>query len=165
MVNSLTPDDYVDDDEIVYRSIRLEPRNFRVGADGEVFVSANAFNDRMKQPSFFRHRLTDKPPYSNPPRMNDTDALVALVAGAIRQTFTFMSGQGSLKSETAYIIDIRPDVSGGQHKSHAVVFSNPEYKTNGAFDRLKERLAILSSETDWAIPPAEAFVQEQLARK
>ena len=85
--------------------------------------------------------------------MNDDDAVVSIVAGAIRRQSPIVhtSGSGISASETTYIIDIEPDTSDGQHAAHAVVFATPEYKQPRPFDKLKERLVSLIE--DLAILP------------
>ena len=152
--------DYVGNEEFLNRSVRLEPINFRVSDNGKFRVSANAFADRSKRPSVYRRILTDDPPYSNPPRMSPNDAIITLQAGRIRgiDPIIQISGTGKTATERRYIIDIDPDTSHGQHRSHAVIFSTPNYQTARPFEKLKELLARLVD--DWAIPPDETFLQQ-----
>lgn len=102
--------------------------------------------------------MTDNPPYSNPPRRSETDAVVTLLAGDIRCPLDHQSGTGSKAVTTKYAVDIMPDTSGGQHRSHSVAYATPEWKSNGAFEKLKERLARLTE--DFAIPPDPEFIRQ-----
>jgi hypothetical protein len=159
-------------EEDVDRSIFLIKGCIAVTGDGSVYVSANAFADKEKQPSLYRRCLTDDPPYSNPPRLFSPekqflDAVVTLRAGAIRQLSPFVadSGEGRNRVTTTYSINIKPDLSDNQHQSHAIVYAEPNYRSNSAFERIKERLARIANERiateGWAIAPDPDFIEGQ----
>ena len=155
------PDDTLDvgkveNEETLYRSIWLKKECFGFDEEGNLRVSPQAFADKRKQPSVFRHHLCDAPPASNPPRLGTEQAVVSLTAGRVRETMPIEQ-----KSENAdlmkYIIDVRSDTSNGQHRAHAVVFADPDFKTNRPFEKLTIRLAQLVE--DWAIMPSDNFIE------
>jgi hypothetical protein len=150
-------EDRVSDEETLYRSIRPVKECFSFDEEGALRVSAQAFADRKMQPSLFRKHLCDAPPYSDPPRLGPDQVVVSLIAGKIRENSP-LQHQSEKQEPVRYLIDVRPDTSDNQHRAHAIVFTDPEFKTKGAFEKLKIRLALLVEE--WAIQPETAFVEE-----
>jgi hypothetical protein len=148
------------DSEVLYRSIRPRPEEVYFDSEGQLRVSPQAFADKSKQPSLYRHLLCDAPPYSNPPRMGPDQAVVTLIAGDIRERAGPIDHRPEKQEPVRYVIDVKPDLSNHQHRSHAVVFANPEFKTNGAFEKLKLRLAQLIEAENWAIKPDETFLEQ-----
>ncbi len=152
--------DRVEDEETLYRSIRLQSQNFKIDA-GRLIVSPVAFADRQKQPSLYRHHLCDNPPTSDPPRKGPDQSVVSLIAGDIRQEGPIEHKSG--KEETVkYIVDVKPDTSGDQHRAHAIVFATPDFTNSRPFEKLTIRLARLAH--TWAICPEDNFI-EQLRRE
>lgn len=147
----------VGDEETLYRSIWLRTECFFFDEEGVLRVSAEAFADRNKQPSVFRKHLCDAPPDSNPPRLHSEDAVVSLIAGKIREASPIQHQSGK-NPVVAHVIDVRPDTSEGQHRSHAIVYANPEFPNSNAFAKLKLRLAQLVE--NWAIQPGTDFVEQ-----
>ena len=142
--------DRVADNELLYRSIRLIENNFRKESDGTVRLSSQAFTDRSKEPSVYRHNLCESPPYGNPPRLGETDAVAGLIAATIRRNSPLLH-QGD-----EYQIDIRPEPE--DHLAHAVVFARPEFPNDKPFRRLRELLTKII-EQEWPIPPNEEFIE------
>ena len=140
----------ISDGELLYRSIRLIEENFHREADGQIRLSSQAFADRSKEPSVYRHILCHTPPSSNPPRKNETDAVVALLARTIRENSPLLHGTNE------YQVDIRPEPD--DHPAHAVIFARPEFPTDKPFRRLKELLARII-EKGWVMPPSEEFIR------
>jgi|SRR5581483_7761852 len=150
-------EDSVGNEETLYRSIWLRKECFFLDEEGVLRVSAEAFADRNKQPSVFRKHLCDEPPYSNPPRLSPDDAVVSLIAGKIREASPIQHQSGK-NPVVSHVIDIKPDTSGGQHRSHAVVYADPDFPNSNAFAKLKLRLAQLVE--DWAIQPEADFIEQ-----
>jgi hypothetical protein len=148
----------VSDDENLYRSIWLKPQCFSLDENGALRVSPEAFADKSKRPSLFRHDLCDAPPHSNPPRLGPDQAVASLLAGNIREKAGPIVHQAEKREPVTYLIDIAPDLSDGQHRSHAIVFATPAFETRRAFEKLKLRLALLVEAL--VIPPPAEFVNE-----
>ncbi len=151
MPHEIAPEEaIIADHELLYRSVQLRNENFHRERDGMLRISSQAFADRSKEPSLYRHRLCAAPPQSNPPRLNSADAVAGLQASAIR-------GSGPLEhANTHYAIDVRSEPE--DHPAHAVVFALPQFPNNSSFKRLKEALARIV-QPDWPVPPDEGFVQ------
>lgn len=148
----------IEDDETLYRSVWLKPECFYIDEGGALRISGQAFADKRKEPSVFRKHLCDDPPYSNPPRLDPDQAVVSFTAGNIREKASPIAHQSDQNEPPIeYLIDVRPDRSEGQHRSHAIVFATPAFKTNRPFEKLKLRLAQLVEA--WAILPDPAFVK------
>jgi len=150
------PTNVVENDEKLYRSIKLIAANFKL-EQGSIRLSQAAFADRSKRTSFFRHKLTEAPPYSNPPRMSEQDAVVALLAGNIRCKISHPAGTGSAKQDIELVIDVVPETI-GHHPSHAVAISSPNFPSNGAYEKLKRRLATLVG-SQFEIRPDGLFLE------
>ena len=148
----------ISNEEIIHRSVQLVPQFFRWGAEGEIKISASAFNDRPFEPSFYRKDLCEHPPESTPPRMNSDDAVAAVIVEAIRKQQPILFQSGNAAEPIPHKVDVRPETI-GHHPSHVVVFTAPEFKTKGGFAKLKEFLALLVAE-NWAIQPNPAFLLE-----
>ena len=156
----------VSHDEIIYRSVKLEPQFFRWGADGEIKVSASAFNDRKYEPSFYRKNFCEDPPDNKPPRMNSDDAVAEVLTGTIREQNAIIFHSGNEPKPIEHKVDVRPEIN-GHHKAHVVVFTAPEFKTKGGFAKLKEFLAQIMGGS-WAIRPQDAFLtqnRDQIPRR
>lgn len=150
-VTETTNSTRVGDGETLYRSVWKNPDCLAKYADGTLRVSAKAFDDREKQISLFRHDLCDEPPLSNPPRMSQTDMVVALLASRIREQ------QLSVGSDNAILsLDVLSDTTNNQHRSHAVVHPSLTINKN-AFRKLRTRMAEIVEE-NWPIPPDPDFV-------
>lgn len=141
----MSEDTRVEDEELLYRSLELIEDNFSVDEETKKIVaSAEAFADRNKEPSLYRHDLCESAPHSNPPRMNGTDILAQLVAFEIRKEEVKQKPPEKNEDQKFYIFDVVPDTSNDQHQSHAVVKPSPGYQSPRHFEKLKKKLAILS---------------------
>lgn len=141
---------YVSDRETLYRSVWQKPNYLVYDADGNLRVSSAAFDDEDNEISLFRHDLCEDPPNSRPPRMRDTDFVLALLAQRIREQHL------AYGNNETYTIDVRPDLSNNQHVSHAVVFPSRSIGSK-AFYKLKKRMAEIVEE-DWPIKPDADFL-------
>ena len=146
--------DEVLNNETLYRSIWLKPECFYF-EEGTLHVAAQAFADSNKRPSLYREHLCDAPPYSDPPRIGSDQAVVSLIAGKIREASPILH-QSEKKLVEEHVIDVKPDLSNGQHRAHCVVFSNPDFPNSNAFKKLKLRLAQLVERFD--IEPKQEFI-------
>ena len=97
--------------------------------------------------------------------MHDDSAVLSLKAGTIRGPLEHVSGTGAGAEATVYVIDVEPDVSNGQHVSHAIVTAAPHYKQSRPFDKLKLRLVLLAVGRGWEIPPDPDFVRDHVPQK
>jgi hypothetical protein len=122
-------------------------------------VSAEAFADKQKRPSLFRDFLCDDPPLSKPPRLGIDQAVVVLRAARIRRADPILHSIAN-KLTTTHIVNLMPDQSEGQHRSHAVVYADPQLETAGAFKKLKVSLSILVEE-EWAVVFSDEVIQQR----
>ncbi len=143
------PVDLVADEELVYRSVP-EGRNWVKLVDGACKPSAQAFNDKGHQPSVDRAKLLDHDPVRA--KMHASDGILQLKAGDVRHEKVIktekQSGQPEVK--ITLTVDIVPDPT-KERPAHALVKFHPLPGGTSNFEKLKERLALLSS---WA-PQAE----------
>jgi hypothetical protein len=151
LVTNTTDSNRVSDGETLYRSVWQKPECLAKYADGTLHISAAAFDDRAFQISLFRHDLCEEPPHSNPPRMSQTDFVLALLASRIREQKLTVGEQN-----TSMSLDVLPDTAGDQHSSHAVVHPSLTINKN-AFRKLRVRMAEIV-EKDWPIKPDPDFI-------
>lgn len=146
----------VGNEEVLYRSVRPDPENFKF-KDGKLILSTQAFGDRAKRPSLFRHDFCESPPHNNPPRMGRDQLVVPLKAEQIRE------GDLQLKNGAATrLVDVERDLF-RQHMSHCVVVANPAIGLDEekVFRRLKEKLTRLSSDhLNWVIGPSDELIEK-----
>jgi hypothetical protein len=143
------PVDVVANEEILYRSVP-EGRNWVKLIGGECKPSAQAFNDKDRQPSVDRAKLLAHDPVRA--KMQSSDGILQLKAGDVREEKIVktekQSGQPEVKVTLS--VDIVPDPT-KERPAHALVKFHPLPGGTSNFEKLKERLALLSS---WA-PQAE----------
>src|SRR5579872_6191853 len=133
-------DDHVADEELLYRRVRLLPGLF-VEADGKVRPSSQAFNDRYRRPSVDRANLRGGDPTKS--QIEESDSIVSLVAQDIRDIKTVEQRNEKGEVIHRYMIDVEPKPE-PDNPAHAEIFAVPEFSSEGAFRRLKERLAQLA---------------------
>jgi hypothetical protein len=109
-----TSENSIGDSEILYRSVRPTSQEIYYDEFGTLRVSPQAFADRSRLPSLFRHDLCDAPPLSNPPRLGLDQAVVFLTAGEIREKAGPIEHKAEGTSLVTYLIDVRPDTE-NQH--------------------------------------------------
>ena len=151
LVTDTTNSNRVGDGEKLYRSVWQNPDCLAKYPDGSLRVSSAAFYDREFQISLFRHDLCEGAPDSNPPRLNQTDFVIAFLASRIRQQELTVGEHNKLLN-----LDVLSDTTNNQHRSHAVVHPSLTINKN-AFRKLRTRMAEIVEE-NWPIPPDPDFV-------
>ena len=147
----------INDDELLYRSIRADPIFDEYTYDDEknLVILPNAFKDGRTRPSVSRAGMDGVDPCIFPYRLSQTDGIVGLIAGEIRAINDVTS---QLENETfVYEVDIehKPNEI---NEAHAQIFAIPKFQgkpkeKEDAFDRLKISLANLASKGGWIVEP------------
>ena len=147
----------IDNDELLYRSVRADPNFDEYTYDDErnLVILPNAFKDSHTRPSVSRAGMDRVNPCFFPYRLSPTDGIVGLIAGEIRAIDDVTS---QLENETlVYEVDIEHKPS-RRNKAHARIYAIPKFKgkpkeKEDAFDRLKISLARLASKRGWIVDP------------
>ena len=135
----------VGDEEVLYRSIRSEQDEGEcILQDGKYEVTSQAFTDRSRCPSVYRHCYCEDPPHSNPPRLGETQGVISFTAFAVRRLSVSHAGQG-------FIVDVIAEPN--SHIAHAIITTEPPLteRQKDAFRKLRHALQNLNYE--WAIQP------------
>lgn len=130
-----TEENYVADEEILYRSVRVSDCTWQ---DGQIEISSQAFNDASREISVNRAKLRP----ADETRLSPTDGVVRLIAREVRdiQSVTF-NGQ-------VYQIDVRPAPI-PDNPSHALIIGVPALE-NTPFKKLKTALKKIA---EMELPP------------
>jgi len=147
----------LEDEEIVYRRIRVEWA--RVNDDGRWVLTSQAFNDQGWKPSVDRKILRAAPADS---QMEPTDGIAQLLTAEVRATTGLIHNpEKPLADQVTYKLDviarpIPPNNPEGlaENLSHAQIESDPTVASRSRFDRVKEALSRLAMNRDWVIPPS-----------
>ena len=142
---------YVEDVEVIFRSVPDNPIMFQTQSDGRPHFSTSAFNDRERQPSVDRACLTNGQPVSS--RLTPESGVASLIvarARAIQTVRTLDSKQCVVFSHQVDVVHV-PLV---ENYAHAQVQASPTPSTDTVFKRLKEALCRLADVGGWAHPPA-----------
>lgn len=146
-------DDFVDDDEILYRRIPAGRRLYKYKIDGTIEISSEAFSDRELRISVDRAKLC-----GNNPRYTLGDiagGVIALVAQDIRGVDDLTRNDSKGNPIQRFKIDVEP-VPLPNNTAHAEIFAFPAFADvdkKGAFHRLCRRLVRLAEAQQWAIMP------------
>jgi hypothetical protein len=147
------PDDFVDDNEILYRRIPAGRRLYNYRTDGTVKISSMAFTDREFRVSVDRAKLCN-----NNPRYTKGDepgGVVSLVARDVRSIDDLSHNNPKGRLIQQFKIDVEPAPL-QSNPAHAEIYAIPEFTdtdAQGAFHRLCRRLARLAEARQWEIPP------------
>lgn len=144
--------DYVHDDENLYRRIICDPLCYTIKS-GVLTVTPSAFSDRDNQPSVDRASLCNHDPVWT--QGDSRNGVVLLIARQVRSIDT-----RELKPPTQYSIDVLPAPYDG-NMAHAEIHANPPIppKAGNIFRRLRMSLsymvneAILANQNIWLIRP------------
>lgn len=156
-MNHVTRIEDIDDDELLYRSVRADPNLDEYTYDDEknLVILPNAFKDGHTRPSVSRAGMDGVDPYIYPYRLSQTDGIVGLIAGEIRVINDVTS---QLENETlVYKVNIEHKPS-RRNKAHAQIYVIPKFKgkqeeKEEAFDKLRISLARLASKGGWIVEP------------
>ena len=148
--------DRVLDDEILYRRVPNDPRNFSTSIDGIPQVDSHAFMDRAKQISVDRAKLCNFEPTFTQDK-NSSNGVVQLVAQDIREIDHIDHGT----THACYGFDIVPapiknHPSIEDNFAHAEIWSDPQNMSKGVFRRLRRALAVIANNYGWLILPEDA---------
>lgn len=147
---------YVEDVEIVFRSVLDHPSMFTMDSDGRPRFSSSAFNDRERKPSVDRAKLTDGQASSSC-QMPESGVVSLIVARtrAIQTVKTLDSKQCVVFNHEVDVVHVPLD----ENYAHAEVHSSPALQNDGVFKRLKEALCRLAEAQGWAhLPGSQRIV-------
>ena len=135
--------DFVSDEEILYRRISIHRNLYKVKPDGTVEISSAAFSDRELRVSVDRARLCD-----NNPRHtlgNEPGIVIGLLTYDVRNVKDLTRNDSAGKPSQSFKVDVEP-VPLPENAAHAEIFAIPQFvegDKKGAFHRLCRRLVRL----------------------
>lgn len=141
------PDDFVYNDEILYRRISARRKLYKIRTDGTIEISSEAFSDRQLRVSVDRAKLCD-----NNPRFtlgNEPGIVVGLFTSDVRNMDGLTRNDQKGNPLVQFKIDVEP-VPLLENPAHAEIFAIPPFENadkRGAFHRLCRRLVRLAEET------------------
>ncbi len=147
------PDDFVHNDEILYRRISAGRKLYKIRTDGTIEISSEAFSDRELRVSVDRAKLCD-----NNPRYtlgNEPGGVVSFLARDVRNVDGLTRNDRKGNPLQQFKIDVEP-VPLSDNPAHAEIYAIPEFADvdkKGAFHRLCRRLVRLTEARQWEIPP------------
>ena len=124
-------------DEELYRSIRQDSDEY-IYENGKLRIRSNAFRDRSKRVSVDRAKLRNFNLFCS--KLNETDAIISLIAGDLRQKIKYLDVQYKPKSN---------------NYAHAEIVIKPEYlpMSDNRFYKIRKALAKLATQRGWTITP------------
>lgn len=145
-------DDFVGDDEILYRRISAGRNLYKRRPDGTIEISSQAFADRELRISVDRSKLCKKG--ARDTLGDDKGGVVSLVAGEIRGLDDVTRNDKHETILQRFKIEIEPNPLSGNF-AHAEIYAIPMFTDadrRGAFRRLCRSLARMSR---WEIMPQD----------
>ena len=139
-------DDFVHNDEILYRRISAHRKLYKIRTDGTIEISSEAFSDRQLRVSVDRAKLCD-----NNPRFtlgNEPGVVVGLLTSDVRNLEDLTRNDQKGNPLVQFKIDVEP-VPLSDNPAHAEIFAIPAFENadkRGAFHRLCRRLVRLAEE-------------------
>ena len=146
-------EDFVHDDEHLYRRIPAGRKLYKQKADGTIEISSLAFSDREYKVSVDRAILC-----KNDPKYTlgaEQGGVVRLLAREIRNVDDLTRNDQKGNAIQQFKIDIAPAPL-PDNPAHAEIYAIPAFTdidSKGAFHRLCRRLARLAESKQWAIQP------------
>lgn len=134
------PDDFVRNDEILYRRISARRKLYKIRTDGTIEISSEAFSDRQLRVSVDRAKLCD-----NNPRQtlgNEPGVVVGLLTSDVRNVDDLTRNDRKGNPLFQFKIDVEPVPLSG-NPAHAEIYAIPAFADadrRGAFHRLCRRL-------------------------
>ena len=151
----MNKNEVVQDDEVLYRSVRGELNNeYSYNDTNKLVISSQAFRDRNKKPSVDRAKLRAFNPSLS--KLSDTDGIISLMTGEVRAI-----GKVNTKNQNVdvivYAVDVVYDPTPG-NPAHSQIIVNPEFfgsrnKQRNAFKLLQLALAELATKNGWTLEP------------
>ena len=142
-------DDFVDNDEVLYRRVANKLNYYEIKNDGTIEISRLAFSDREMKIPVDRAKLCN-----NNPRYtlgNEAGVVVSLVAGRIRNINDLARKDSKGRPIQHFTIDIEPAPL-PTNPAHAQIFSIPEFvkaDNKTAFRQLTRYLSRLAEKGQW----------------
>lgn len=153
----LVADDYISDDEQLYRNVRGDPAKgeFYVNEiTGHLKITSQAFLDRENQkPSVDRAKLVN----FNPKVLRLAGSgIVTLIAEEVRQIGSVKTKGNGIQT-IAHHVDVMPDPE-PTNPAHVLIIVDPDYlsdpaKREKAFKLLRRALAKLATNRGWTLKP------------
>lgn len=149
----MIPEDFVRDDEHLYRRIPADRKLYKQKADGTLEISSLAFSDRAYRVSVDRAILCNNDPKHT--LGTESGGVVSLLAREIRNVDDLTRNDQKGNATQKFKIDIAPAPL-SDNPAHAEIYAIPAFTdidSKGAFHRLCRRLARLAESKQWAIAP------------
>jgi hypothetical protein len=147
------PDDFVDNEEILYRRVPAGRRLYNYRTDGTIKISSMAFTDREFRVSVDRAKLCKNNPSFT--KGDEPGGVVSLVARDIRSINELTRNDPKGKPIQQFKIEVE-SAPLQNNSAHAEIYAIPEFTNadeQGAFHRLCRRLARLAEARQWEILP------------
>lgn len=146
--------DFVRDDEILYRSVRGKYGEEYSYDNGKLEISSEAFRDRERKPSVDRAELKEFNPSLS--KRNDTDGIVSLIAGDVRAIGTVKTKIQNADA-VVHAVDVIYDPT-PENPAHSKIVVSPEFfgsnnKQRNVFKLLQLALAELAEKSGWTVKP------------
>lgn len=155
-------DDYVADEEILYRRIPQGMNLYTWLDDGRVKFTSSAFADRQKpdyppfRPSVDRAKLCP----NGPAHVQNTedDGVVSLETHSVRQIADVTQQDDKQRVLQTFRVNVEPKPIGPPRPSnpaHAEIYTEPDCPDKTVFRKLCKQLALLADKRQWEIAPME----------
>ena len=147
--------DFVRDDEVLYRSVRGKYGEEYSYDNGKLEISSEAFRDRDRKPSVDRSELRGFNPSLS--KLRDTDGVVSLMVVDVRAIGTVktkIQNADAIVHAVDVIYDPTPD-----NPAHSKIVVSPEFfgsnnKQRNVFKLLQLALAELAERNGWTLEPS-----------
>ena len=155
--------DYIVDDEQLYRSVRGKSKDdeyYYDGTTGELIIRPKAFLDRKRRPSVDRAKLREFNPALS--KLGETDGIVSLVTDEVRAigeviTKTDMESVAHAVDVVYKPISTPPEK---ENLAHSEITVRPKFfgsnnKQDNAFKWLRRALSIIATKYGWTLQPPD----------
>lgn len=148
--------DFIRDDEVLYRSVRGQyGEEYSYDDKGTLKISSEAFRDRNRSPSVDRARLNEYDPTLS--KQNDTDGVVSLITEDVRAIGTVQTKIQDVDT-TVHAIDVIYDPI-PENPAHSKIVVRPDFfgsknKQRNVFKLLQLALVELAEKYGWTVEPS-----------
>jgi hypothetical protein len=150
-------EDYVRDEEVLYRRVLNRPEYFtqNLKEEGEWIVTRTAFYDSSDEISVDRAALCNNNPLHTQNK-DPANGVVQLTAKEVREIGGIKHGGTHVEYEFDVIPDpIKDNPELEDNLAHALIWPDPKKVSKGASKRLREALARIANKYGWLIPPKD----------
>ncbi|MDE0087190.1 MAG: hypothetical protein OXU23_15830 [Candidatus Poribacteria bacterium] len=147
--------DFVRDDEVLYRSVRGKYGEEYSFDNGKLEISSEAFRDRERKPSVDRAELKGCNPSLS--KRSSTDGIVSLITADVRSIGTVKT---KIQNADAIVhaVDVIYDPT-PENPAHSKIVVSPEFfgsnnKQRNVFKLLQLALAELAERNGWTLEPS-----------